>query len=365
MNARFGSSRFYLRQLCALALLICASALFAGSARAGNPPGYAYCGTYGSYVLLYRSNDNLEELGKLRCDEKVEVLTRYFDYVQVRAADGRVGWVNWSELSNAPGELPSKNLGMTDTTNQRQGATVPVLNNAAIVKMRTQRLGADVIVAKIQSSPCEFDTSPAALQKLKQAGVADKVILAMVMAPSASAPPPAPKAPEFVDVKVPGGTSIDLELAYPASSDDATEGRPILMTVAHDVVIDGAVVFRAGAEAHARVASFKEPGMLNRPPGHLSWTMDYVTAANGDHVPADFFSKEAADNPMSAVMGSPGPSWDFKKGKPVVVAAKTKFQVVLNKKGAVVRVSQADVQARAAADAADASDAQPGVNSKP
>ncbi len=67
MNARFGSSRFYLRQLGALALLICASALFAGSARAGNPPGYAYCGTYGSYVLLYRSNDNLEELGKLRC----------------------------------------------------------------------------------------------------------------------------------------------------------------------------------------------------------------------------------------------------------------------------------------------------------
>ncbi len=361
MNARFTSSRLYLKPLFTLTIVISASTLLASSARAGNPPGYAYCGTYGSYVLLYRSTDNLEELGKLRCGEKVEVVSRYFDYVQVRAGDGRIGWVLWSELSNSPGELPSKNLGMTDTANKGQGPAVPALNNAAIVKMRTQRLSPDVIIAKIQSSPCEFDTSPSALQKLKQAGVSDKVILAMVMAPSASAPPPAPKAPEFVDVQVPGGTQIDLELTYAASSDDATEGRPILMTVAHDVVIDGAVVFRAGAEAHARVASFKEPGVLNRPPGHVVWTMDYVTASNGDHVSADFFSKDAAANPMSAVMGSEGPSWDFKKGKPAVVAAKTKFQAVLNKKGTTVRVSQANVQASAG----DAGDAQPAASSKP
>src|SRR5580704_6161979 len=245
MNARSTSSRSFPYQLFTLTILILASTLLATSARAGNPPGYTYCGTYGSYVLLYRSNDHLEELGKPRCGEKVEVLGRYFDHVQVRAADGRVGWMNWSDISNSPGELPSKTLGMTDTTNQRQGPAIIALNNAAVVKMRTQRIAADVIIAKIQSSPCEFDTSPAALQKLKQAGVPDKVIVAMVTAPSASAPPPAAatKAPEFVDVKVPGGTPIDVELTYEASSDDATEGRPILMTVAHDVVIDGAVVF--------------------------------------------------------------------------------------------------------------------------
>src|SRR6185312_12745744 len=285
MNARFASSRLLRKELFTLTILIFGSSLLAGSARA-NPPGYAYCGTYGSYILMYRSNDSLEELGKLHCGEKVEVMGRYFDHVQVRAADGRVGWVNWSDISNSPGEAPSKNLGMTDTTNKRGGPAVVALNNAAIVKMRTQHLGADVMIAKIQSSPCEFDTSPAALQKLKVAGVPDKVIVAMVTAPSASAPPPAAaaKAPEFVDVRVPGGTQIELELTYEASSDEATEGRPILMTVAHDVVIDGAVVFRAGAEAHARVAVFTEPGRLNRPPGRVVWTMDYVTATNGDHV---------------------------------------------------------------------------------
>ena len=371
MNARFASSRLLRKELFTLTILIFASSLLAGSARA-NPPGYAYCGTYGSYILMYRSNDSLEELGKLHCGEKVEVMGRYFDHVQVRAADGRVGWVNWSDISNSPGEAPSKNLGMTDTTNKRGGPAVVALNNAAIVKMRTQHLGADVMIAKIQSSPCEFDTSPAALQKLKVAGVPDKVIVAMVTAPSASAPPPAAaaKAPEFVDVRVPGGTQIELELTYEASSDDATEGRPILMTVANDVVIDGAVVFRAGAEAHARVAVFTEPGRLNRPPGRVVWTMDYVTATNGDHVQADFFSKDAAENPMSAVMGSEGPSWEFKKGKPAVVAVKTKFQAVLNKKGAVVRVPQSDVSASAAADSGDSGDsrpgaAQPAANGKP
>jgi hypothetical protein len=72
---------------------------------------------------------------------------------------------------------------------------------------------------------------------------------------------------------------------------------------------------------------------------------------------------------MTAVMGSTGPSWEFKKGKPVSVAAKTKFQAVLNKKGTVVRVSQADVQAHAAAAADSGSDtggAQPtGATGKP
>jgi hypothetical protein len=213
MSARFGSTRFYLTKSSALTILAIASGLLTTPAHA-TPPGFAYCGASGSYVLMYRSNDNLEELRRLRCGEKVEVLSRSVDYVQVRAIDGRVGWVNGAELSNYPGAPPSKSLGVGDSGARQQAASGGALDNAAIEKMRTQRLGADVIVAKIKSSPCHFDTSPAALQKLKQSGIPDKVILAMVMAPSSSssAPLTAPKAPEFVDVQVPAGTQIDLEL---------------------------------------------------------------------------------------------------------------------------------------------------------
>jgi len=333
-----------------LVLAMMAGAFLGAAATPAATIGYAYCGTYGSYVLLYKSNDQFEELGKLRCGEKVEVLNRWFDYVQVRALDGRVGWVHNAEISNAPMEAPTKNLGLTDPSAKPQGAGVPPLNNASIVKMRNLHLTADVMLAKIQSSPCDFDTTPAGLQKLKQAGVPDKVILAMVMAPSASAPPPVPKAPEIVEVKIPGGTPVEVALTYDVSSDDAVEGRVVLLKVTQDVVVDGVTIFQQGAEAHGSVTTVKQPGFMGKPPGNFSWTMDYVTAVNGDHISANFFSKDAAANPMSSIMGAPGPSWEFKKGKPALVPAGTKFQTVVKTSGAVVKVTRSQ-GTTAAADA--------------
>jgi hypothetical protein len=331
-----------------LSVLALVGAGLAATSTPAATAGYAYCGTYGSYVLLYKSNDQFEELGKLRCGEKVEILNRWFEYVQVRTVDSRVGWVRFAEISNAPGEAPTKNFGLTDPSSKPQGGGAPPLNNASVVKMRNLHLSPDVMLAKIQSSPGEFDTTPAALQKLKQAGVPDKVILAMVMAPSAAVPPLPAKAPEIVEVKIPGGTAVEVELSYAVSSDDAVEGRVVLLKVAQDVVVDGLIVFPHGAEAHGRVTTVKQPGFMSKPPGEFSWTMEYVTAVNGDPIPANFFSKEAAASPMSAIMGAPGPSWEFKKGKPAVVAAGTRFQTVVKNSGAVVRVTTSQNAAAAA-----------------
>jgi len=57
------------------------------------------------------------------------------------------------------------------------------LTNKDILDMNKTGLPPEILVAKIKSSQCNFDTSPAALQALKSAGIADKVILAMVEAP--------------------------------------------------------------------------------------------------------------------------------------------------------------------------------------
>jgi hypothetical protein len=310
----------------------------AGSVRAAST-AYAYCGTYSSYVLLYKSTDQLEELGKLRCGEKVEVITRWAEYFQVRTGDGRVGWVHYSEISNAaPQTGPSINFGLTDQAAKPRTDTTPALTNANILKMHGMRLGSDVIVAKIKASSCEFDTSPAALQKLKQAGIADKTILAMVEAPLASTPP-APKVPEAVQLKIPGGTPVELELKVNISSDAAQEGMIIPMSVVEDVVVNGVMVFPRGSEAQARVTTVKQPGFMGHPPGEISWTMEYVTAVTGDHIPANFFSKEAAANPVTAFTGSAGPSWEFRKGKPAVVAAGKRFQTVVHG-DALLRIPQ-------------------------
>jgi hypothetical protein len=56
------------------------------------------------------------------------------------------------------------------------------LSNNNIVGMVKAGIGSEIIVAKIKSSSCAFDTSPAALKQLKDDGVPDNVVLAMVQA---------------------------------------------------------------------------------------------------------------------------------------------------------------------------------------
>jgi hypothetical protein len=63
------------------------------------------------------------------------------------------------------------------------------LTNQDVVEMVKTGLSAEIILAKIKSGPCNFDTSAAALKELKTADVPDNVILAMVEASSISKTP--------------------------------------------------------------------------------------------------------------------------------------------------------------------------------
>jgi len=76
---------------------------------------------------------------------------------------------------------------------QNQLAAGSPLVNKDVVDMVKSGLTADVIVAKIKSSRCHFDTFPSVLAELKQRGVPDAVILAMVQSPPGASPssPPA------------------------------------------------------------------------------------------------------------------------------------------------------------------------------
>jgi hypothetical protein len=84
-------------------------------------------------------------------------------------------------------------------TQAEQPAAAPAqgLTNDDIVKMVQLKLADSVVIAKIKSSACAFDTSVDGLGKLKQAGVSDAVLQAMVEAggqPIAE-PPAQPAAP--------------------------------------------------------------------------------------------------------------------------------------------------------------------------
>src|ERR1700739_3693738 len=82
-------------------LIVCIFIAAAPSARADSF-SYGQCGTYDAYLLIYKTTERFEELGKLRCGEKVEGLKRVSSYVQVRTIDGRVGWVRAADLADAP-----------------------------------------------------------------------------------------------------------------------------------------------------------------------------------------------------------------------------------------------------------------------
>jgi hypothetical protein len=70
-----------------------------------------------------------------------------------------------------------------------------ILNDASVIQLQKLNLGDDVVIQKIKSSKCNFDTSIAGLTLLKSAGVSSAVIAAVVTAPVTPLPAAAPSAP--------------------------------------------------------------------------------------------------------------------------------------------------------------------------
>lgn len=54
------------------------------------------------------------------------------------------------------------------------------LTNTDVLAMLDSKLGSSVILVKLETSLCEFDTSPTALAAIKAAGATDAVLIAMV-----------------------------------------------------------------------------------------------------------------------------------------------------------------------------------------
>lgn len=88
--------------------------------------------------------------------------------------------------------LSGSMLASQDT--QTPKATAKPLTNTDVVDMLKAGLSQEIVIAKINTSACEFDTSPDALKALKTANVPDTVILEMVQGHSASTPPRAQEA---------------------------------------------------------------------------------------------------------------------------------------------------------------------------
>ena len=321
-----------------------------------NTPAFAHCGTYDSYILLYKSVQKFEELGKLHCGESVSITGQDGDYSQVQTTDGRLGWVPSSDLSiTAPPPQPAITFGWTEKAKPqleldaqpdptpaqpaaqptespivaRSSESAPLLTNVNVMKMQGARQSPDAIIAKISASRCDFDTSPAALHRLKLSGVSDRIILAMMHAPAAFPAVP-PDAAQSFEVKIPNQTAVQVAISGDVSADNLEEGSLVEMVVVQPVTLNGVTVIPQGAEARARIMAVRRSSMGGS--GQVVWFMQDITAATGDRVPASFAISQ--DTSTKAVIGTfagyPFFLTDYHKGAPAIAASSDHYTALVD-----------------------------------
>jgi hypothetical protein len=193
---------------------------------------------------------------------------------------------------------------------QQSQSRVAQLTNQDVIKLLQTKLTQDEIIAKIRSSPSNFETSVPEIRLLKDAGVSDKIIAAMIQVEktaSISGGANAPEAKQPEQIVVPAGTHVDVEAAYTVSSLDVQAGDLISFRVLVPIKINGVVVVDKGALVTARVIEAKRGGHWGKA-GRLSWTMQDVVAVDSRRVPLQSGAEAGSDEINNA--GSP-------RGQPV------------------------------------------------
>ncbi len=151
-------------------------------------------------------------------------------------------------------------------------------NNDSVVKMVKAGMSDTIIISTINSQPANFSLSANDLIALKQAGVDDKVMAAMI---AKSNPPAAPAAPT-ASAPIPAGmvmlregTDVPLKFAQALSSKTAAEGDPVAFVLDEDLKVGDVVVARAGSRAFGEVSHVEKSGMMGKA-GQLNVRLNYL-----------------------------------------------------------------------------------------
>ena len=86
------------------------------------------------------------------------------------------------------------------------------------------------------------------------------------------------------ELKIPAGTTIEVEVAYTVNSLDVKPGERISFRVLVPIMIDGVTVIERDALVTARITSAKRGGHWGRA-GKLQWSMEDVVAADNTRIP--------------------------------------------------------------------------------
>ncbi len=180
----------------------------------------------GEKVYVYKIDLNLKKdrvvFSVIECDacNGVTQPSPYIANVLFQFAKGYLGTASAPGVEDTIGQVLAIDTPQTEAPPppaseqpapaQVQATPGQTLTNDDIMKLMQVKLADAVIIAKIKSSDCAFDTSADALIKLKQAGVSDTVLQSMIAAGGggpATEPAPQPAPPPEVSFAEEGRSS--------------------------------------------------------------------------------------------------------------------------------------------------------------
>lgn len=179
-----------------------------------------------------------------------------------------------------------------------------LLRNGDVLRMVAEKVEPELIVAKILTSPCNFDVFPPVLRDLRRRGVPEEVLRAMKTAPNGppalaevdSSVTPAPR------VQIPEGTIIEVETLKETSSAKVKEGDLITFLAKRRVYVKDVLVIERGAVAKARVVKSRNAKPLGRA-GMLAWEMEYIVGIDGTRIPIALSGKQSGANRIAVLAG--------------------------------------------------------------
>ncbi len=219
--------------------------------------------------------------------------------------------------------------------------TQKALTNADIINMTKQGFDPPLIIKAIESSPTDFDVSAQALVDLKNAGVQQSVIEAML---SAQAKKPTSTVEAVHSAAAEAGaadltkplcnatgacllresTEVPLKFASDLNSKTAHEGDPVEFLLDSDLKVADSTVVAKGAHAVATVTNAKKAGMMGKP-GELSVQIQYLSVG-GNHVRIRGTKGKEGESKTGATIALTvllGPIGLIKHGKNVQIPAGT------------------------------------------
>ena len=131
---------------------------------------------------------------------------------------------------------------------QAAGTDQQGLTNESILKMLRGGLGEEVILTSVEHQPGKYSLGVDEMIALRDAGVSDKVIQAMLR--KAAAPPP----PAATPLVLADGTLVNLRLRKSLSSATAAQGQTVELEVTRELKIGDVVVAPVGAIAEGVVS---------------------------------------------------------------------------------------------------------------